>query len=55
MKSSSARDWKVGDKGITKEGTIITVIEIVNNRHLKIAEDLEKKVYIPAHGEVEKI
>jgi len=54
MKSSSASNWKVGDKGITKTGCIVTVAEIVSNRYLKIVENIEKKVYIPAHGEIEK-
>jgi hypothetical protein len=52
MKSSSIREWKVGDKGITNNNEIVTV-KRVGERFIEIEEDLEKKLYIPAHGEIE--
>jgi len=55
LKCSSISEWKIGDKGITKDGNIVTVSEICGNRFIKIAENLEKKLYIPAHGEIEKL
>ena len=55
MKSSSARCWNAGEKGITANGEIVTVKEIIGERYLKIHENIEKKVYIPAHGEIEKL
>jgi hypothetical protein len=55
MISSSAKDWKVGERGITKEGELVTIKEIVSGRYLKIKENLEKKIYIPAHGEIMKL
>lgn len=55
MKQSSARDWKIGERGITADGELVTVIGITGGRYLTIAEDLDKRVYIPAHGEIMKI
>jgi len=56
MKCTSAYEWKVGDKGRTNEGLTVTVEAIQGGRYLKIAErNIEKQVYIPAHGEIEKI
>lgn len=55
MKCSSARDWRVGDRGKTAEGQIVT-IEAVVYPYLRIKEkDLEKRIYLPAHGEIEKV
>jgi hypothetical protein len=56
MKATSARDWKPGDKGLTSAGAIVTVKEIIGGRYLKIEERfIEKQVYIPSHGEIEKL
>ena len=55
MKSTSAREWTPGDKGRTKSGEIVTVERIAGGRYLVIKEPLEKKVYLPAHGEIEKV
>lgn len=55
LKCTSIKDWKIGDKGITKDGNIVTVKEICADRFIKIVENLDKKVYIPAHGEIEKL
>ena len=54
MKCTSITEWKPGDKGTTNNGEIVTVIR-VTERVVEIAEDLERKLYIPAHGEIEKI
>lgn len=54
MKCSSASDWKIGDKGITNNGEIVT-IKSVSDRFVLIEEKLDKKLYIPAHGEIEKL
>lgn len=55
MKTSSISEWKTGDKGLTKWGDIVTVEKICGDRMVKIVENLERKLYIPAHGEIEKI
>lgn len=56
MLSSSIRDWKPGDKGITQDGEIVTVESIgKDSRMVKIVEPLEKQLYIPAHGEIAKV
>ena len=62
MKCSSASDWKVGDKGKIETGQIVTVKSIIGNRYLVIErkdsfqlENVEKAVFIPAHGEIEKV
>lgn len=52
---TSANEWKIGEKGKTKNGEIVTVSKIVSGRYIKIKENLEKKVYIPAHGEIAKL
>ena len=54
LKLSSTSEWKKGDKGKLKDGTIVTIAD-VGQRMLRIEEDLEKKLYIPGHGEIEKI
>jgi len=54
MKSSSISEWRIGDKGITNDGQIVTVEKICSHM-VKIAENLEKKLYIPSHGEIEKL
>ena len=54
MKQSSIRDWQAGDKGITNDGSIVT-IKRVGERFVEIVEDLEWKLYIPAHGEIENL
>ena len=54
MKCTSINEWHIGDKAKTKYGEIVTVIE-VSDRFVKIGENLERKLYIPAHGEIEKI
>ena len=51
---TSATDWKIGDKGITNNGDIVTVKAIYGGRYIEIEESLTKKVYIPAHGEIRK-
>jgi len=53
MKATSITEWQPGDKGITKEGQFVTV-ESVSSNMVKIKEDVEKKLYIPAHGEIGK-
>ena len=62
MKCSSASEWKVGDKGKIETGQIVTIERIIGNRYLVIEqarfnrlEDVEKDVFIPAHGEIEKV
>ena len=54
LELSSTSEWKKGDKGKLKDGTIVTIAD-VGQRMLRIEEDLEKKLYIPGHGEIEKI
>ena len=55
MKCSSARDWQAGGHGKTAGGRIVTV-EAVDYPYLRIKEkDLEKQIYLPAHGEIEKV
>jgi hypothetical protein len=56
MKCSSITEWHVGDKGITKDGAIVTIKKVsLESRMVIIEERLEKQLYIPAHGEIEKI
>ena len=56
MRQSSITDWKPGDKGITSDGHIVTVESIAKeSRMVKIVEPLDKQLYIPAHGEIEKL
>ena len=62
MKCSSASEWKVGDKGKIETGQIVTIERIIGNRYLVIEqarfnrlEGVEKDVFIPAHGEIEKV
>jgi hypothetical protein len=57
MKCTSATDWMVGDKGKIPDGRIVFVEAIIGNRYLKIVDTgiVEKKIYIPAHGEIEKV
>lgn len=54
MKTSSTNEWRIGDKGITKTGDIVTVASLTD-RFITIEENLENKVYIPSHGEIEKL
>ena len=55
MKASSVRDWKLGDKGITLNGDIVTV-KNVSDRYITIEEtNIEKQVYIPSHGEIRRV
>ena len=54
MKCSSISEWRAGDKGKTNTGEIVTV-EKVGDRFVTIKENLERKIYIPAHGEIERI
>jgi len=48
-----ASDFQIGDKCITRDGDIVTVAAITN-RMIEIVEDLDsdKKLFIPAHGEI---
>ena len=53
MRSSSITEWRPGDKGVIEDGSIVTVKRIaMGSRMVEIEEDLEKKLYIPAHGEI---
>uniref|UniRef100_A0A6M3LGI3 Uncharacterized protein n=1 Tax=viral metagenome TaxID=1070528 RepID=A0A6M3LGI3_9ZZZZ len=62
MRTSSARDWKVGDIGYTdKTEHTVKITDIIGNRMLKVKylcgcskEEHEKMVFIPAHGELYK-
>lgn len=53
MKCSSVMEWKIGDKGITEKGEIVTISRKYSNM-LEIEEPLIKKLYIPSHGQIEK-
>ena len=56
MKQTSAREWKVGDLGRTACGETVKVVEVVSGRYLKCSPDSYGRiVYIPAHGEIEKV
>ena len=56
MRHSRTSDFKVGDKCFTKWGDLVTVAR-VTERMIEIVEDLDsdRKLYIPAHGEIERI
>lgn len=56
MRHMRTSDFKVGAKCITKDGDIVTVAR-VNSRMIEIIEDLDsdKKLFIPAHGEINPI
>ncbi len=56
MKHMSTADFKIGDRCITKDGDIVTVVQ-VTSRMIEINEDLksDKKLFIPAHGEINPI
>ena len=53
MRHMSTSDFSVGDKCITKDGEIVTVAK-VTDRMIEIVENLDndKKLFIPAHGEI---
>jgi len=56
MKHMRTSDFRVGDKCITNEGDFVTVAR-VTSRMIEIVENLEsgKKLFIPAHGEINPI
>ena len=51
---TSARDFKPGDKCVTKYGASVTVKCVTGGRYVEIVEDLDIKVYLPAHGDIGK-
>lgn len=63
MKSSSIKDWKVGDIGKIKSGHIVQVKSIAGHClrvfpyecNCEIKHDNEPVVFIPSHAEIEKI